>query len=48
MAFNHSSSCDNFEKCQARMHGLIHDDRLWACQSCLLGLMYVLRVNVHS
>jgi hypothetical protein len=21
--------------CHARMHGLIHDGRLWACQSCL-------------
>jgi hypothetical protein len=32
----------------ARMHGLIHDDRLRASQSCLLGLMYVFRVNVRS
>jgi len=30
--------------CHARMHGLIHDGRLWACQSCLLGLMYALRL----
>jgi hypothetical protein len=29
--------------CHARMHGFIHDGRLWACPSCLLGLMYVLR-----
>jgi hypothetical protein len=35
-------------KCHAHMHGLIHDGRLWACQSCLLGLMYALRVNVCS
>jgi len=32
----------------AHMHGLIHDDRLRTCQSCLLGLMYALRVNVRS
>ncbi len=25
------------------MHGLIHDGRLRACPSCLLGLMYVLK-----
>jgi len=31
--------------CHTRMHGLIHDSRLQACQSCLLGLMYTLRVN---
>jgi hypothetical protein len=31
-------------RCHARMHGLIHDGRLWACQSCLLRLMYVLRL----
>jgi hypothetical protein len=30
--------------CHARMHGLIHDGRLWACQLCLLGLMYVLKL----
>jgi len=30
--------------CHARMHGLIHDGQLWACQSCLLGLMYILRL----
>jgi len=28
--------------CHARMHGLIHDGRLRACQSCLLGLIYAL------
>jgi len=26
------------------MHGLIHDGRLRACHSCLLGLMYVHRL----
>jgi len=31
-------------QCHARMHGLIHDGRLRACQSCLLGLMYVFRL----
>jgi hypothetical protein len=25
------------------MHALMHDDRLWACPSCPLGLMYVIR-----
>jgi hypothetical protein len=30
--------------CHARMHGFIYDGRLWACQSCLLGLMYVVRL----
>jgi len=30
--------------CHAHMHGLIHDNRLRACQSCLLGLMYVFRL----
>ncbi len=30
--------------CHAHKHGLIHDGQLWACQSCLLGLMYVLRL----
>ncbi len=30
------------------MHGLIHDGRLRTCQSCLLGLMYALKVNVRS
>jgi hypothetical protein len=30
------------------LHGLIHDGRFQACQSCLFGLMYALRVNVHS
>ncbi len=34
--------------CHARMHGLIHDGRLWACPSYLLGLMYDCRVNVRS
>jgi hypothetical protein len=34
--------------CHARMNGLIHDNWLRACQSCLLGLMYALRVNVCS
>jgi len=24
------------DSCHARMHDLIHDDRLWACQSRLL------------
>jgi len=33
--------------CHAHMHGLIHDIRLRACQSCLLELMYVFRVNVR-
>jgi hypothetical protein len=28
----------------ARMHGLIHDGRLRACQSCFLGLMYILKL----
>jgi len=28
----------------AHMHGLINDDWLWACQSCLLMLMYLLRL----
>jgi hypothetical protein len=36
----HDTIChDNYH---AHMHGLIHDDRLRACQSCLLKLMYVL------
>jgi len=30
--------------CHACMHGFIHDGWLRACQSCLLGLMYVLRL----
>jgi hypothetical protein len=30
--------------CHAYMHGLIHDGQLQACQSCLLGLMYVFRL----
>jgi hypothetical protein len=34
--------------CHARMHGLIHDGRLRACPSYLLGLMYSCRVNVRS
>jgi hypothetical protein len=29
--------------CHARIHGLIHDGRLRACPSYLLGLMYVLK-----
>jgi hypothetical protein len=32
-----------FTMCYAHTHGLIHDGRLWACPSWLLGLMYVLR-----
>jgi hypothetical protein len=32
---------DSYHAC---MHGLIHDGRLQACQSCLLGLMYALRL----
>jgi hypothetical protein len=32
------------DNCHACMHGLIHDGWLRACQSCLLGLMYVLRL----
>jgi len=32
------------DNCHACMHGLIHDDQLQACQSCLLGLMYVLKL----
>jgi hypothetical protein len=36
------------ETCHAHMHGLIHDDWLRACHSCLLKLMYALRVNVGS
>jgi hypothetical protein len=27
----------------ARMHDLIHDGQLWACQSCLLKLMYAIK-----
>ncbi len=30
--------------CHACMHGFIHDGQLQASQSCLLGLMYVLRL----
>jgi hypothetical protein len=33
-----------FFLCHAHMHGLIHDGWLRACQSCLLGLMYVFRL----
>jgi len=33
--------------CHACMHGLIHDGQLRACQLCLLGSMYALKVNVH-
>jgi hypothetical protein len=32
------------DSCHAHIHGLIHDSQLWACQSCLLGLMYVFRL----
>jgi hypothetical protein len=32
---------NNYHAC---MRGFIHDDRLRACQSCLLGLMFVLRL----
>jgi hypothetical protein len=28
----------------ARMHGFIHDSRLRACHSCLLGLMYIFKL----
>jgi len=31
-------------QCHAHMHGLIHDGQLRACQSCLLGLMYVFKL----
>jgi hypothetical protein len=34
----------HLKPCHARMYGLIHDDRLQACQSCLLGLMYVIKL----
>jgi hypothetical protein len=34
--------------CHAHMHGLIHDDRLRACKSCFLRLMYALKVNACS
>jgi len=30
------------------IHGLTHDGQLRACPSCLLRLMYVFGVNVHS
>jgi hypothetical protein len=30
--------------CRASIHGLIHDIWLWACQSCLLRLIYVLKL----
>jgi hypothetical protein len=30
------------DSCHACMHGLIHDGQLRACQSCDLGLMYIL------
>jgi hypothetical protein len=39
---------DLFHECHARMHSLIHDGRLHACPSCLLGLMYVCRIHVRS
>jgi len=42
----HDTTCH--DSWHAHMHGFIHDDRLRACQSCLLGLMYVLRVNICS
>jgi hypothetical protein len=32
---------DNYH---AHMHDFMHDGQLRACQSCLLGLMYVLRL----
>jgi len=32
------------DNCHAHMHGLIYDGWLRACQSCLLGLMYVLKL----
>ncbi len=43
---NNMHSCITYDFllcCHARMHGLMHDRQLWACPSCLLGLMYVLR-----
>ncbi len=40
----HNFICIGISVYHARMHGLIHDGRLQACQSCLLGLMYVLRL----
>jgi len=43
---NHDTTCH--DSYHARMHGLIHDSRLRACHSCLLGLMYALKVNVRS
>jgi hypothetical protein len=43
---HHDTTCH--DKCHARMHGFIHDGGLQACQSCLLGLVYALKVNVHS
>ncbi len=42
----HDTTCH--DSCHARMHDLIHDGRLQACPSCLLGLLYVCRVNVRS
>jgi hypothetical protein len=38
----HDTTCH--DNCHPCMHGLIHDGWLRACQSCLLGLMYVLRL----
>jgi hypothetical protein len=35
------------ENCHAHIHGLIHDGRLQACPSCLLGLMCAFRINVR-
>jgi hypothetical protein len=39
---HHNTTCH--DNCHARMHGLIHDAQLRTCQSCFLGLMYVLRL----
>jgi hypothetical protein len=39
---HHDTTCH--DNCHARMHGPIHDGRLRACQSCLLGLIYILRL----
>jgi hypothetical protein len=43
---HHDTTCHY--NCHAHMHGLTHGGWLWACQSCLLGLTYALRVNVCS
>jgi hypothetical protein len=42
----HDTTCH--DSYHAHMHDLIHDGQLRACQSCILGLMYALKVNVHS